>query len=117
MVAQGGGTPTLANLDVTGKTLLGTMTGNTSSSKYEATEDCIMVGYIKGVSGISGARVNFNGEAVFSVASTATENSFLGSVGGSTPTYKYGMFVPKGTTVTPIGNNYGTYYLMFYSLK
>lgn len=105
-----GGTPTLDNLSFTNKTLLYTI--NSASASWEATEDCIMGGNLKGA-GVS-AMVYFNN--VLTLWTGDGERTYVGmkSTSDTSPT-TYGVFVPKGTVVTT--RNSGTYNLKFYSLS
>ena len=113
----GGGAPTLSQLLYnSSKTLLGSIT--TYNGSYTATEDCVMYGYGKGVSNNYSPMIYIDG--VVSVLPNASGSAITVYIGYSSTSLAapdtYGMFIPKGATITCRNRSEQIYNLEFYSL-
>lgn len=109
----GGGGISIDDLDITGKTLLHTI--SSTGQSYTTTEDCVISGTLAGASGVSSGRIyaSTDGGTTKSIMFWVVNNGSA-AIGGGDGIYKYGVFVPKGTTI--ITENYGTYSINFYSV-
>ena len=112
--ASGGGGITLANLLYNAsKTLLGSIT--TYNGSYTTTEDCVMYGYGKSSSG--SAPYIKAGDDFILIGNGSAMEWYIGYSSSSLATPDgYGIFVPKGTTITTRNVSNNTYNIRFYSL-
>ena len=101
-----------------GKTLLGSIT--TYNGSYTTTEDCVMYGYGKGASGSNVSPIIYIDSNPIVFANSNSSGLWQVYIGYSSSSIStpdsYGMFIPKGATVSTRNQSGQSYKLEFYTL-
>lgn len=106
----GGGSITASQLSVAGKTPIYTIT--TRGATLQIEEDCVMAGFVSTTQSNNSAKVYIDGSEL--VYTTGTLG--IGTTDG-TSLNSYGIFIPKGVTITTRNVSVNSYNLKFFPLN